>query len=133
MADARPRSQNDDTAMKRDLDPQADRFIPLKPVVFGIMMSLAEQERHGYAILHDVRTRSEGRLKLETGPLYRHLKRLLDDRLVEETEGAERGESSDPRRRYYALTELGRSVLATEGQRLAQAVQHAQALGAIPT
>ena len=119
--------------MKRDLDPQADRFIPLKPVVFGIMMSLAEQERHGYAILHDVRTRSEGRLKLETGPLYRHLKRLLDDRLVEETEGAERGESSGPRRRYYALTELGRSVLATEGQRLAQAVQHAQALGAIPT
>jgi len=119
--------------MKPDLDPQADRFIPLKPVVFGIMMSLAERERHGYAILHDVRTRSEGRLKLETGPLYRHLKRLLDDRLVEETDGAEAAESSDTRRRYYALTELGRSVLATEGQRLAQAVQHAQALGAIPT
>ena len=119
--------------MKAKLEAQADRFIPLKPVVFGIMMSLAEQERHGYAILHDVRTRSGGRLKLETGPLYRHLKRLLDDGLVEETEGIARGESSDARRRYYALTELGRSVLATEGQRLAQAVQHAQALGAIPT
>ena len=119
--------------MKPDLEPQADRFIPLKPVVFGIMMSLAEQERHGYAILRDVRTRSGGRLKLETGPLYRHLKRLLDDGLVEETEAAEGEESSDRRRRYYALTELGRSVLATEGQRLTQAVQHAQALGAIPT
>ena len=119
--------------MTPNLELQTDRFIPLKPVVFGIMMSLAEQERHGYAILHDVRKRSGGRLKLETGPLYRHLKRLLDDRLVEETEGAEGGESSDQRRRYYALTELGRSVLATEGQRLAQAVQHAQALGAIPT
>jgi DNA-binding PadR family transcriptional regulator len=119
--------------MKFDLDPQADRFIPLKPVVFGIMMSLAEQERHGYAILRDVRIRSEGRLRLETGPLYRHLKRLLGDGLVEETEGAVDEESSDTRRRYYALTELGRSVLATEGQRLAQAVQHAQALGAIPT
>ena len=119
--------------MKPELDPQTDRFIPLKPVVFGIMMSLAEQERHGYAILHDVRTRSGGRLKLETGPLYRHLKRLLDDGLVEETEGAVDEGSSDTRRRYYTLTELGRSVLATEGQRLAQAVQHAQALGAIPT
>lgn len=119
--------------MKAKLEAQADRFIPLKPVVFGIMISLAEEERHGYAILHDVRTRSEGRLKLETGPLYRHLKRLLDDGLVEETEAAEGGENSDPRRRYYALTELGRSVLASEGQRLAQAVQHAQALGAIPT
>ena len=119
--------------MTPNLELQTDRFIPLKAVVFGIMMSLAEQERHGYAILHDVRTRSGGRLKLETGPLYRHLKRLLDDRLVEETEGAEGGGSSDKRRRYYALTELGRAVLAAEGQRLAQAVQHAQALGAIPT
>ncbi len=119
--------------MTSSLQPQTDRFIPLKAVVFGIMMSLAEQDRHGYAILHDVRARSGGRLKLETGPLYRHLKRLLDDGLVEETDGAENEESSDKRRRYYGLTQLGRAVLAAEGQRLAQAVEHAQALGAIPT
>ncbi len=119
--------------MTSSLQPQTDRFIPLKAVVFGIMMSLAEQDRHGYAILHDVRTRSGGHLKLETGPLYRHLKRLLDDGLVEETDGAENEESSDKRRRYYGLTQLGRAVLAAEGQRLAQAVEHAQALGAIPT
>ena len=112
---------------------QADRFIPLKAVTFEIVMSLAQGDRHGYAILRDVRTRSSGRVKLETGPLYRHLKRLLDDGLVEETEGSEGGESSDKRRRYYGLTKLGRAVLAAEVQRLAQAVEHAQALGAVPT
>ena len=119
--------------MTSKIQPQTDRFIPLKPVVFGIMMSVAEQQRHGYAILHDVRTRSGGHLRLETGPLYRHLKRLLDNRLVEEMEGADAGKNSDKRRRYYALTELGRAVLAAEAQRLAQALEHALTLGAIPT
>ena len=112
---------------------QPERFIPLKPVILEIVMSLAQGDRHGYAILRDVRTRSVGRMKLETGPLYRHLKRLLDDGLVEETDGSAEGESSDKRRRYYGLTALGRAVLAAEGQRLARAVEHAQALGAIPT
>ena len=119
--------------MKPTLENQAHRFIPLKPVVFGIMMSLAAQERHGYAILHDVRTQSGGQLRLETGPLYRHLRRLLDDTLVEETGGDGEDENSDKRRRYYGLTELGRRVLAAEGQRLAHAVDHARSLGAIPT
>ena len=118
--------------MAPELDTQIDSFIPLRPVVFEIVMTLAQETRHGYAILRDVRTRSGGRVKLETGPLYRHLKRLLDDGLVEETEGPEE-ESSDRRRRYYGLTELGRAVLAAEGRRLAETVEHAQALGVIPT
>jgi len=116
-----------------EVETQIDRFIPLKPVVFEIVVTLAHQTRHGYAILRDVRTRSGGQVKLETGPLYRHLKRLLDDGLVEETGGPEEGESSDKRRRYYGLTELGRAVLAAEGRRLAETVEHAQALGVIPT
>lgn len=119
--------------MTPELDTHIDRFIPLKPVVLEIMVTLAQETRHGYAILRDVRARSGGRLKLETGPLYRHLKRLLDDRLVEETEGSKDGQSSDKRRRYYGLTELGRAVLAAEGRRLAETVQYAQALGVIPT
>ena len=60
--------------MTRNLEAQTDRFIPLTPVVFGIMMSPAAQERHGYAILHDVRTRAGGRLRLETGPRQRRLR-----------------------------------------------------------
>ncbi len=119
--------------MTSEFQRQIDRFIPLKPVVFEIVVTLAQQTRHGYAILRDVRTRSGGRVKLETGPLYRHLKRLLDDGLVEETGGSEDGESSDKRRRYYGLTELGRAVLAAEARRLAETVEHAQALGVIPS
>ncbi len=117
--------------MTPELEIQADRFIPLKPVVFEIVMSLAQGTRHGYAILRDVRTRSVGRMKLETGPLYRHLKRLLDDGLVAEEEGFAEAEGSDKRRRYYGLTPLGRAVFAAEGQRLARVVEQAQALGAI--
>ncbi len=124
---------DDDTPMTPELDAQIDRFIPLKPVVFEIMVTLARESRHGYGILRDVRTRSGGRMKLETGPLYRHLKRLLDDGLVEETEGSKEERSADKRRRYYGLSELGRAVLATEGRRLAETLEHAQALGVIPT
>ena len=119
--------------MMSELERQIARFIPLKPVVFEIVVTLAHQTRHGYAILRDVRTRTGGRMKLETGPLYRHLKRLLDDGLVEETEGSGEEESFDKRRRYYGLTELGRAVLAAEGRRLAETVEHAQALGVITT
>ena len=61
-------SPTDHTPMTPELEIQADRFIPLKPVVFEIVMSLAQGTRHGYAILRDVRTRSVGRMKLETGP-----------------------------------------------------------------
>jgi DNA-binding PadR family transcriptional regulator len=108
---------------------QAERFLPLKPVVFEIVVSLAEAPGHGYAILQDVRARSQGRIKLETGPLYRHLRRLLDDGLVEEVERAEHTDESDRRRRYYGLTKLGYAVLASEVSRVAATVEHVQALG----
>lgn len=116
-----------------EIENQVDRFIPLKPVVFEIIVTLAQEARHGYGILQDVRARSGGRVKLETGPLYRHLKRLLDDGLVEEAEEAGAGGSSDERRRYYGLTALGRAVLAAEGRRLAESIRFAQGLGVIPT
>jgi len=119
--------------MTTEIETAIDRFIPLKPVVFEIVVALAQDARHGYAILRDVRERSGGRIKLETGPLYRHLKRLLDDGLVEETEGSQDEGSSDTRRRYYGLTELGRAVMAAEGRRLAATVEQAQALGVIPS
>jgi DNA-binding PadR family transcriptional regulator len=120
-------------SMTSYFETDADRFIPLKPVVFEIIVTLAGEARHGYAILRDVRARSGGRVKLETGPLYRHLKRLLDDGLVEERGAPADEDSADSRRRYYGLTDLGRAVLTAEGRRLAESVEHAQALGVIPT
>ena len=105
---------------------------PLKPVVFQILLALAEQDRHGYAIMGAVREGSQGRIRLGTGPLYRHLKRLLDDGLVEESGHRPAPDQDDQRRRYYHLTHAGRSVLQAEARRLAELVDVTRALDLLP-
>ncbi len=72
-------------------------LLPVKSTVFLILLALAEEPRHGYGIMLDVKQRSDGTVNLGTSHLYRHLKRLLDDALVEE---ASAEAASDPRRRY---------------------------------
>jgi len=102
--------------------------LPIKPAVFLILMALAEEDRHGYAVMKSVRERSNGRVRLETGPLYRHLSRLIDDGIVAETDRAARAD--DPRRRcYYRLTKLGQAVLAAEAARLAELVEDSRRIG----
>ncbi len=103
--------------------------LPLKPVVFLVLLALAEKERHGYAVMLAVRERSEGRIRLETGPLYRHLKRLIDSGLVAEVDGRPAVEDDQRRRCYYRLTESGRAVVAAEGARLATLVEATRAVG----
>ncbi len=105
-----------------------DGFLPVKPLVYHILLALAEEERHGYAIMQRVRERSENRLRLETGPLYRQLKRLLDEGLVEESEHRPAPDRDDQRRRYYRLTRLGHAVIAAETERMADLVNHARRL-----
>lgn len=105
--------------------------LPLTPAVFEILLSLAAGERHGYAILQDVEARTAGRVTLHAGTLYRALGRLVDDGLVEETAGP--AEPEDERRRYYAVTPLGRAVVGAEADRLERQVRTARAvLGAGP-
>lgn len=106
-------------------------FVPLKAAVLEILLALTESPLHGYAILQRVRERTEGRIRLETGPLYRHMKRLLEDGLVEEAEDPSPNEGGDDRRRYYALTPQGRAVISLEGERMADLVAHQRALGLI--
>lgn len=107
--------------------PPIESHLPLKPVVFHILLALAERYSHGYGIILSVRERSAGRIRMETGPLYRHLRKLLDAGLVEETD--ERPEDDDDRRgAYYRLTDPGRRVLAAETERLAALVSHSQSL-----
>lgn len=108
-----------------------ERQLPLKPVVFHILLALASADAHGYGVIQAVREASAGRIPLETGAFYRHLRKLLDDGLVEET--PERPADDDPRRgAYYRLTSLGTQVLAAEGRRLADLVAATEALGLIP-
>ncbi len=104
-----------------------DRHVPLKPVVFQILLALAEGASHGYGLALAVRRQSGGRIHLKTGPLYRHLKRLLDDGLIEDLAGPA---NADRRRgAYYQLTRFGREVVAEEGQRLAELVSRTHDLG----
>ncbi|MEE9533408.1 MAG: helix-turn-helix transcriptional regulator [Acidimicrobiia bacterium] len=104
------------------------RFLPVKPSVFLIMMAVAEEPCHGYGIMLDVQRRSGGSVNLGTSHLYRHLKRLLDDGLVEEVE-FEDGVGDDPRRRYYQLTKLGVKVVRAESARLKGLVEESTRMG----
>jgi DNA-binding PadR family transcriptional regulator len=112
-----------------DDDPAVEGRLPLTPVVFEILLALAEDARHGYAIMQEVEHRSEGRINLHPGTLYRALGRLLDEGMIEELSEAPAGSADDPhgqRRRYYRLTRLGRAVAEAEARRLASQVSAAR-------
>jgi DNA-binding PadR family transcriptional regulator len=102
-------------------------YLPLTPAVFQILLALAGDEKHGYAIMQDVEDYSGGRLKMGPGTLYGSLKRLLAAGLVEESEERPDPEMDDQRRRYYRLTGKGRRVLAAEARRLSNLLQLARA------
>lgn len=106
---------------------------PLRPVEFEILLALALGERHGYAIIREVEERSGGAVRLETGTLYRALHRLVQSGLVTPIERRAAGDADDERRRYYALTPLGRRVAGTEAARMARLVAAAQAAQLIPS
>jgi len=103
-------------------------LLPLTPVAFEILLSLSGGERHGYAIMRAVEQRTGGRTSLHAGTLYRALARLVETGLLEELD--ERPQpGSDERRRYYALTALGRAVAAAEARRLESQVGAARDQG----
>jgi DNA-binding PadR family transcriptional regulator len=88
--------------------------LPLSEPVLLVLLSLAEQPRHGYSILKDVERISGGRVKLSTGTLYGALHRLLDEAWIERVE-----EDESPRdRRRYRLTSRGRRNLQLEVDRM---------------
>jgi DNA-binding PadR family transcriptional regulator len=91
---------------------------PLSTQVFQILLSLADGELHGYAIIQDVAARTEGEVRLTASTLYAAVKRLLDAGWIEELAAPPRGVKDDPRRRYYRLTRLGRQAARAEAQRL---------------
>ena len=111
-----------------DRPPQPESFLPLRPAIFLILLALGEGELHGYALAQKVRARSDGGVRIASGPMYRHLARLLDAGLIEESERRPEPEEDDERRRYYRLTGLGRKVLELEAERMAAMVEAARRL-----
>jgi DNA-binding PadR family transcriptional regulator len=103
-------------------------FLPLRPVETLILTMLATGDRHGYAIRQEIIDHTEGRIELEAGNLYRYLRRLEDDALVEPS-SRKPGASEDPRRVYYRMTPFGRRVLAAEMQRMRALIELAEAHG----
>lgn len=98
---------------------RVSRHLPLKPTALHILLSLAGEERHGYAVIKEIAERTGGRVQLHPGILYRFLKRLLDDGLIRELDYRPvPAEEDDERRRYYAVTDLGREVTLAELERM---------------
>ena len=112
--------------------PAPERFLPLKPVEVLILTMLTAGERHGYGIRQDIAAHTDGALQLEAGNLYRSIRRLVELGLVGEAGRRPAPEADDERRRYFALTALGRRVLAAEMLRLRALVRVAEARRLIP-
>jgi DNA-binding PadR family transcriptional regulator len=103
---------------------RADTFLPLANDALYILLALA-CAHNGYGIIRDVEERSAGETILQTGALYRMLRRLLRDGLIEECDAPE-GEGGDPRRRFYRLPKHGRLVLDAEVERMSRLVRAAR-------
>jgi DNA-binding PadR family transcriptional regulator len=109
-----------------------DSSPPLRPIEFEILLTLAGGERHGYAILRDTEDRGQGTLRLETGTMYRALRRLVEAGLVRPTERRQPDPEDDERRRYYAITAQGRLAAEHEALRLSRLVAAARSARLLP-
>ncbi len=104
--------------------------LPLGASTFYIMLALAGGDRHGYGIIKEVETQTEGTVKLGPGTLYRLIKQLLADGWIAETDGDD--PSDDERRRYYRLSSRGLDIARAEAKRLDDLVAVARARRLLP-
>jgi DNA-binding PadR family transcriptional regulator len=105
---------------------RVDAYLPLRPVEFHILLSLAAGERHGYGIIRDIETRDDFAVP-DVGTMYRALARMVESGLIDA--GRSTG-ASDERRNNYRLTSLGLRVAKAEAQRL-QALTRAARIGGL--
>ena len=114
--------------------PSPESELPLAAAAFHILMALADEDRHGYAIIQEVAARTKGDVRLGAGTLYRSLQRMVEQGYVAELTMRERpaADEDDARRRYYRLTPFGRSVAEAETRRLGELVRLARASGFTP-
>ncbi len=106
---------------------QAKSPVRITPTFFYLMLTLVDGERHGYAMAQEVKERSDDAVRLGPGSLYWSLNRLADVGLIEEVIKPPNQEPKERRRRYYRLTDPGRSVLQREAETLQKVVSFARA------
>ena len=109
----------------RQPDPQT--LLPLPVSEFQILLALADEERHGYAIRREVAERTDGDVQLGPGTLYGSIKRMVNSGLIAESDERPDPELDDERRRYYRITPLGRKVAVAEARRMERLVGIARA------
>ena len=103
--------------MAKARDTSIDHLLPLKPLVFQVLLALAEGERHGWSLVRDVQQRG-GFGRLMPGNFYRTLRTMLADGLIEDAPLRMKGADGDERRRYFRLTALGQQAVSAEARRL---------------
>jgi DNA-binding PadR family transcriptional regulator len=100
--------------------------LPLKPLVFQVLLALADGRRHGWSLVREVQQRGEF-ARIMPGNFYRTLRSMLADGLIERRDGPAGRTDDDERRRYFVLTRLGELVASAEARRLEAAVGEARA------
>ena len=108
-----------------------DDLLPLPPATFHILLALTNGERHGYAVIQDIATRTNGELRLSAGTLYRSIARTVEQGLITEV-AKRRTVADDARRRYYRILPFGTAVARAEMRRLAGLVRLARTTGLTP-
>jgi len=109
--------------------PEPDEYLPLTAAMLDIVVALGDGELHGYGIMREVKHRTDGQRRLAPGTLYRSLRQMQERGLVAEAEGRPNPDLDDERRRYYRLTDLGKSVAVAEVERLEGLVRAARSKG----
>jgi len=104
----------------RGMNEDIRRHLPLNPKILMILLSVGEGPAHGYEIKKCAETQSRGSVRLDAGSLYRSLAQLVKRELIEEVPADLDTEGDDPRRRYYQISSLGRTVLRAELDRLSE-------------
>jgi DNA-binding PadR family transcriptional regulator len=105
---------------------RVDDHLPLKPLVFQVLLSLANGERHGWALVRELQQRGEF-ARIMPGNFYRTLRTMLSDGLIQESRARGAHKEEDERRRYFKLTPMGEDVAAAEARRLEAVVLEAKA------
>lgn len=113
-------------------EPTPESLLPLPPATLHILLAVADQDRHGYAIIQEVAARTGGELTLSAGTLYRSIQRMVETDLIEETDTRPAAAVDDERRRYYRITAFGRDVARAEAERLQALVKLARTCGLAP-